>query len=244
MSVGNRWSGGVTRYLSVARTMDFPAVISGVVTEGRAPKISGKPQKTASKTMTTSFKAPSKPQRPLPPQDSHVGRVCSVIDLGSHEQTDMKTGKKFMQRKLRIEFELPNARYQFEENSPTEPFKVGKDYTWSMDKKSNLRPAVEALRGAPFKDDAEALAHDASSLIGQVGLVTVEHATTKSSGKQYAKITGVSKLPSVVPLESVPAAYNQPVLYHTGQRDTGSWAKLPEFLQKTVSESVEFRDAM
>jgi hypothetical protein len=183
------------------------------------------------------FQAPKKPQRPLPPEDTHIARVYQIIDLGT--QTDKILDEVKVRRQVRIAFELPNARAVFNEGEEAQPFSIGQDYTWSMHPKSGLRPVVEALRGK-FASDAEAEAFNLEEIIGCGAFVTVEHKKPVGGGNTYAKIKQVAKLPRST---ETPAGVNKPVTYHTSQGKGGAFGSLPEFIAEKIKKSPEFQEA-
>jgi hypothetical protein len=183
------------------------------------------------------FQAPKKPQRPLPPEDTHIARVYQIVELGTH--TEEIQGESKTRRLIRLGFELPEATCVFAEGEEARPFVVSKEYSFSMHKKSSLRPVVEAIRGK-FKDDGEANDFNLQDLIGAGCFITVEQKQAKGSGNKYANISGIAKLPKTT---EVPAAINKPVVYHTSQGKGGAFESLPDFLKEQIITSPEFKAA-
>lgn len=181
------------------------------------------------------FTAPkTKIQRPLPDADTHVARLYSIVDIGSHK-SDWQ-GKANVLRKVVLTFELPNATHVFDEKKGPEPFSISQTYTLSMGKKSNLRADVEAWVGK-FATDEEAWAFDISKLLGQSCFLNIDH--EEKNGITYANIAGIVKLPKGV---TCPPPVNKYIVYQIEDRKGGNFTRLHKWLQDKISASLEFTE--
>jgi len=126
----------------------------------------------------------------LPPQEN-IQAVCfDVWDLG-RQQSDFK-GESRIQHKLKIGFEL-EARIESNDDFNGKRFKIFKDYTHSLSKKSNLRKDLTAWRGKAFTDE-ELAGFDLDNLIGANCLLNIIHYQGQD-GQTRAKISAISQLP-------------------------------------------------
>jgi hypothetical protein len=100
------------------------------------------------------------------PSGSHLARCYALIDLGTQEVEWQ--GKKKLQRKVRLSFELPMARMEgrFKPEMKGRPFTVNTTQTMSLAEKANLRKYIEGWRGKRF-GPGEIDVFDPKKLIGQ-----------------------------------------------------------------------------
>jgi hypothetical protein len=180
------------------------------------------------------FAPPPKP-RTLPPEDTHIGRIYSVVDLGT--QSNTHEGQTRLRRKVLVQWELPNARHIFDPAKGEEPFTVSREYSLTMDPKGSLRKMVEAISGK-FKDDKEASKFDVFGLVGQPSFLQLTHVT--SDGKTYANIASITKPPKGT---EVPPQWYKPVTYDSNTGASPVYKALPEWLQKKIALSPEFKEA-
>lgn len=171
----------------------------------------------------------------LVPAGNHVARCYRVIHIGTIPETYM--GEEKMMNKIMIGFELLNEKKVFKEERGEEPYVISREYTFSMNEKSNLRKMIEGMYGIVFHNE-EAEAFDFLNLIGEACLVNVVH---KKSGKgnDYAVITGASPIPKGM---EVPKGYNkaQKLDYGDGW-DEKFFESLPPFIKDKMAKSKEFK---
>lgn len=174
---------------------------------------------------------PTSNRKPAP-AGAHVARCYGVIDLGTHINPNNGKGM----RKILLQFELPNELHTFREENGPEPFVVSREFGLSLSEKSHLRPFLEGWRGRPFT--AEELAKfDVMVLAGLPCFINIIHNT--KGDKTYANIASVMTVPKGM---QVPAGIN-PVVTLSLNEDFSqqSFAKLPEWIQKKIQESPEYK---
>jgi len=182
-------------------------------------------------------------QRVLPPADTHVARIYSIVDLGT--QNEIYKGKPKVVHKIMFRFELPEARHIWDEAEGERPHTMVKEFSLSMGSEASLRKAVEAIRGK-FASDEEAAKFEILSLVGQACLLQIEH-VTKPTGTS-AKIIAITKLPSST---KAPEQFNTSFIYlisHHTQQSTKSaaeaaFAAFPEFMRNKIAASPEYKRA-
>ena len=172
----------------------------------------------------------------LVPAGNHVARVYRIIHIGTIPETYM--GEEKMMNKVMIGFELLNKKKVFKEERGEEPYVISREYTLSMNEKSNLCKLIEGMLGMVFHGD-EGEGFDVFSLIGQECLVNVVHKKS-AKGNDYANITGASPIPEGM---NVPKGYNpvQKLTFGEGEWKEEVFTSLPEFIQKKIASSKEFR---
>lgn len=171
--------------------------------------------------------------RQLAPPGTHIARCYQVIDLGTH-QTEWK-GKPRKRHEIRISWELPLEKAVFQEDKGEQPFAVHRSYTLSLAEKADLRHDLDNWRGRPFTEQ-ELEGFDVAKILGVACMVTVTH--VEKNGSTYANVTSVTAVPKGYP---VPAAINPPVEFSLEDHDEAVFRALPEFLQKIIKESDEWK---
>lgn len=125
------------------------------------------------------------------PEGQYTAVCVDVIDLGERPESFKDQPAKLKQK----------AAFVFrtgEVNAETgRPFDITAEYTVSMDRRSGLRQLLEAWRGKSYDEDYPK--PPLHLLEGQAGLVSVEHKTSPSSGRTYAKIKTIAPLPKQMP---------------------------------------------
>lgn len=119
-------------------------------------------------------------------QGLHHAVCYSIFDLGT--QFNEYFGKK--QHKLLLCWELPDERIQIEKDGEQQdlPRAVSKEYTASLNEKSNLRKDLETWRGKAFsKDELEGF--DIKVLLGVNCNIQVIHKT--KGDKTYSNVSAV-----------------------------------------------------
>lgn len=171
-----------------------------------------------------------------PPSGTHVARCVQIIDLGTQHWSF--NGQPKSTRKVRVTFELPEELHVFDEEKGEEPFFVSQEFTASLGPKANLRAALEAWRGVPFTAE-ELEGFDLKKILGAPAMVTIVHETSKA-GKSYANIAGIAKMPKSM---KCPKQINPPVNFSLDPEEFQQeiYDELPEWLQKKIAESDEFK---
>lgn len=153
----------------------------------------------------------------LTPAGAHVARCYSVVDLGMQETS---FGTK---RRVRISWELPDERMQ-----DGRPFSVSKNYTLSLNEKSNLAADLAAWRGRPFSA-AERKGFDVHSVLGATCMLNVVH--NESGDRTFANVASISPLPKRT---ECPPAINKPLAFSTTDYTAEQYAALPDWLKDRI----------
>lgn len=175
----------------------------------------------------------------IPPLEagSYAGRCIQVIDLGTHMEQYKGEKEEKPVRKVRIVFELPDELVTYKEENGQEPRMIGIDYPFSFHKKANLRKFLETWRGREFTEE-ELQGFDISKLLWVPGLVQVAQYTNKE-GNTRSKISTVWVLPKS--MQCAPQV-NTSVLYTPVEHNAEIFAKFPEWIQKEICSSQEWKD--
>lgn len=164
------------------------------------------------------------------PTGNHAARVCEVVFLGTvHEEYQ---GKAKDSPQIRIGFEIPT-----ELREDGEPFVVSTmPMTLSVNKKANFRKLAQGI--VPFTPEMEK-EFEADMLMGQTCLVNIIHKASKTDANAiFANITGASPLPKGM---EVAPAINKPFNFDANTSSVDDFNKLPEFIQKKVSDTPEWK---
>lgn len=172
----------------------------------------------------------------LIPEDQYLARLVQLIDLGTHEEEFQ--GKPKIQRKLRLAFETPEAQHEWDENIGPEPFIVGRQFTFSMGAKANLRQFIEAWFGKKFPNDEEAYNFDMERLLAQTAIITVGHRVT-ANNKTVAEITSISR-----PFKgmTVPPQITPTLFYSIEEGNNEVFKAIPKWLQEIIVGSREWKE--
>lgn len=163
--------------------------------------------------------------RELAPEGTHLAICTSVIQFGT-QPADFD-GK--MRPELRLTWELTD-----ELNSKGSPFLIGRTYNFSSHPSSNLVLDLEAWRGQEVDEH-----FDLEELIGLVAVVGIQHKSGRNG--DYAALTSVMQPPKGVERRRTPRT--PPVLFTFSPYDPEVYAGLPEWAQKKIAASPEYRIA-
>ncbi len=170
--------------------------------------------------------------RTLAPEGTHIARVIGLIYIGT-VKTSWKGEEKEMS-KVRITWELPTETFSFKEGELEKPFVVSKEYTFSMGKKSNLRPVVEGILGANLTDD-EAYAFDLDEILGKPSLLSLTHIDGENG--KFVAINSTAKL--VKGMECPPQVNETKVLSYEKWNEE-YFNSLPSFIKEKIVSSKEY----
>jgi len=176
------------------------------------------------------------------PPGTHVAICNMIVDVGLQPGNAQfagvvdKDGKPDSRGqpspKIYFRFEVPGQRMSYTKDGVEHegPMTIYANYRASLNKKANLRKAIESFRGRKFANDGEAEAYDVFALLGQACMILVTH----SEDGKYANIDNIMALPSGVPR---PKAEN-PLLKYTKEEDQ-AYASLPNFLKEKVDGQLD-----
>jgi len=154
-----------------------------------------------------------------------------MIDMGTQE-TEFQ-GEKKKGRKIRLSFELPMKRADFD--GVSKPMAIHKDIGFSMYSKANLRQYAEALLGRALSDE-EADDFDVETLLGRGCCAAILH-KKGSDNIVRAKLNNIQ--PLMDGMDS-PRPENKVVFYSVTQGNNGVFNALPKYLQDKIKASPEW----
>ena len=173
------------------------------------------------------------------PAGVYVAVCYGLIDLGTHENK-VFGGEA---HKCLVQWELPDVRGEFERDGEkvSLPRAISKRYTLSLSEKANLRKDLESWRGRKFTAQ-ELSGFDLRALLGAACQLQIVHETSKE-GRTYATIAAIMALPKGTPR---PKPENPPTFFSFEEAGAKPElpADLPEWVEKLVMESREWRNAM
>lgn len=180
----------------------------------------------------------------LAPKGTHIARVYKFMNLGTRLQEYQGKPKDYPDTLVTFTLELPNEMNEFEvetdgvKEKVSKPFVISREFTLSMGRKSNLRPFVEGIIGTTLSDE-EAGSFDIEQLVGMTCQATITHEQSKTDpDRKYAKLVSVAPLMKGI---VAPEPINQPVVQDVKTMTLDEINALPEFLQKKIRVSDEFK---
>lgn len=174
------------------------------------------------------------------PAGAYPARLYKIMHFGTIPDTYM--GEQKMTNKIRFDWELPTEMKVFDPEKGEQPLSISKDYTLSMNEKSNLCQDIESWEGGKFKTDEEAERYDIADLIGRECLINVAHKVSKSSGNVYAYVASISPMPKGM---QCPPAFNPPFIWDYDQNfDHDVLDNMHEFFQNKIKSSQEYQAKM
>jgi hypothetical protein len=175
--------------------------------------------------------------RELIPAGNYIARCYQMIEIGT--VTDTVLGKPVTAKKVRIGWELPEELKVFNPEKGEQPLVISKEYTLSMNEKSNLRKDLKSWRGKDFTEE-EARCFDITKLIGAVCMLNIIHKPSQSDPtKVYEQIAGITPIPKSM---KAPAAINPVFVLSYDEFDTELFNKLPDFIKTKMQSSSEYQN--
>jgi hypothetical protein len=145
--------------------------------------------------------------RYLPPEDSYIAVCCDVVNLGLQKKDNSRYNKPdTMVKQCRVDFLIPHK------NPETGQYvRLSEWFTVSLGEKANLRKFMENWRGKAFTPEELEAGIVIDKMVGAHALVQVTVDTSKSTGRKFAKISAIQKVPGAMRAEAqafpVPANY-------------------------------------
>jgi len=154
-----------------------------------------------------------------------------MIDMGTHEAEFQ--GEKKKSRKIRLSFELPKKRAEFD--GVSKPMAIHKEICFSMFFKAKLRQFSEALLGKALSDK-EADDLDVETLLGRGCLASVLH-ENGTDGIVRAKFKGIQTLMEGM---DAPRPENNVVFYSVTQGINEVFNDFPKWLKEKLVAAPEW----
>ena len=160
----------------------------------------------------------------------HLGICVQVIDFGPQSST--YNGEVKEQNKVRLAFEIPAERIEYEKDGETleGPMMIGKTYTASMYTMATLRKHLAAWRGRDFTE-VELMGFDLTDVLGKPCMISVVH--REYEGKTYANIDSISK---VMKGMAVPDPEGTLISFDFDDHTPEQLAELPSWMQDKVED--------
>lgn len=178
-------------------------------------------------------------ERELIPAGVCVGRLYSIVDLGTVEFTWQ--GESKPRHEVRLVFEIPSIRREYKTKDGIEVktcATVSKTYTFSMAEKANLRKELSSWLGKTFTDD-EAADFDLDDLLGRVGMLNIVHKDGTSAKFHFIQ--------NIMPLMAGVQASEPEHDYSTfwlSDFNQAMFETLPERVRNRIAESDEYKQLM
>lgn len=175
------------------------------------------------------------------PEGPHI-MVCSrIVDLGTQPGSAMYPTPK---RKIRIFWELPNERIEWEVDGEKKegPVLHSEQYTVSFNEKANLRKALESWRGKAFTQDDFAGPPNGfhlSKLIGIPAFGQIVH--DHKDGNTYANLNSIMK-PQKADFEKFKGKIEgEEIFFSLDDFKQEEFDKLSDRLKETIKASPEYQ---
>lgn len=166
---------------------------------------------------------------------NYVARCVSMVLMGTFNEEFQGLKKKCT--KVRLSWETPTELDVFDKEKGEQPYMVSKEFTLSLHEKASLRKFLESWRGKGFTEE-EVKRFDIGKLLTAPCMLNVIHKTSATSGKQYVDIASISTLPKGF---VCPPQINPSVIWSIQNPDMKVFETLPEWLQKKIAESDEWK---
>ena len=166
-------------------------------------------------------------------EGTHTAVCDRIIDLGRQVGSEEYGGK--ISPKVYIGWLVTD---EMDENMNPKEKCIGRIYTASLDKKSNLRKDLEAWRGKPFSDE-ELQDFDLDNVLGTGCMLNVVH--VQKNDKPREQINGIVALPRGMKLEP-PAETLSFVLDEATVEKIDE--RIPNWLQDMIRGSVTYQDLL
>lgn len=161
------------------------------------------------------------------PEDTHIARCISVVDLGIQESN---WGKK---EQIYLAFEIPSIRVEWDKDGVHHEGAaiISSTYTNSINDKSILGQHLTSWRGKAFTEE-EREGFEIFNVLGAPCLISVVH--NHKGTKTYANINSIMRLPKGM---DAPKPDGEQIAYSPQDASKiANLAKLPEWLQKKCAE--------
>lgn len=180
-----------------------------------------------------SLKVKNKKGPSLPPIDGGTyPAVCvGVVDLG--EQHNEKFNK--YENKVLFIWELPGVLIEVE--GEQKPRWMSKEFSATLNEKSNLTKFLVPWRGKNFTDDElNGNGFDMKQMLGDSCLLQI--IVEEKDGNQYNRITSCMGFPAGIP---APVTETELLWFDMDEWDDEAMAKFPEWVQQRIKKSTQYQ---
>jgi hypothetical protein len=166
---------------------------------------------------------------------NYPARVAQVIDLGLQAQRPYEGKQKAPVNEIMVTYELVTEFLQDEDGNDdeTKPRWISERFPLYSLGSDRAKSTIRYLALDPGKD----CDGDWSLMVGKPCLVAVVNNVSKSNGKTYNNVGGVS-----LPIKGmvVPELVNQPKVFSLDEPDMEVFGALPEWIQEIVTSNLEY----
>jgi hypothetical protein len=174
-------------------------------------------------------------KREIVPAGNYMARCYQMIEIGTIHEVIM--GKAVMLTKVRIGWELPTELRVFDEAKGEQPLVISKEYTLSLNEKSNLRKMLASWRGKDFTEE-EAKSFDITVLVGIPCMLNIIHKPKKSDPTSvYEEIGSISAIPKGMKPER---QLNKSFVLSYDAFSEDKFNSLPDFIKQKMQGSLEY----
>lgn len=175
-------------------------------------------------------------KRELIPAGNYVARCVSMIHIGT--VVENYAGETKEQNKVRIGWELPTELKVYSEEKGEQPKLISKEFTLSLNEKSNLRKTLASWRGKDFSEE-EARKFDVTVLLGKPCMLNIIHKHgVKDPSQVFEEIGSISPMPKGF---NCPDQISQSVLVEYDNFNQEAFDSLPDFIKDKMKESREYK---
>lgn len=171
------------------------------------------------------------------PAGSHRARCVALIDLGSQPHTNPVTHEEWIQRDVRLMFELPEELMEgkYDEKVKGKPFGVMTTVKQSLHPKANLRKLLEGWRGMAFTAETIA-AFDPKKLVGMACRLNLVQ------NGDFVNIQSISRL-SAKEAKDMPKQVNKSVYFSLdeGEFDPKVLEAMSDKTKEKIKSSPEYQ---
>ena len=164
------------------------------------------------------------------PTGNFVARCIGVFHIGTHSPINFRTQPPENKRQIVLMWETPT-----ELRKDGKPFTPVKWYTESLSEKSNLSGDLENWFAKKFSAEQRRTGFDTAKLLGHACVLCMVESDKNADRINVGSVTGVMK-----GLE-VPQPVNETLYYCVDEHTDEAFAALPEWLQKKVADSAEYK---
>jgi len=180
-------------------------------------------------------------QRPIQTPGQTLGKCYQVIDLGT--QTGSYQGKPIVQRKIWISWETPKFRAEFSKEKGEQVMVISSEYTNSLGTTAGLRQMLDSWFAKPID---KMPTERAKKLLGMPAMIQIiNEPKKKNPAIIQAKIASKGKavFPVDPSLKVDKKTENEQIYFDLDPEEYSDeiFAKVPEFLQKKIMESPEYK---
>lgn len=173
------------------------------------------------------IKDKAKPKTPPVEPGVYMAVCVGVIDLGEQYSEKFKN----YANKLKFVWALPSETIEIE--GKTEERQLSKEFTFSVNKKGNLRAFLESWNSKTYSDDEFA----ELDVFDQLGKPCQLQVVLNDTG-EYSNVANLMPLPKGMP---APVSNTAFVTWDMDAWDDAVFEKLPEWTQEQIKKSTQYQ---